>query len=151
MINFYFNLLYIKSLWRRPWNEHAQVRPPLMRHGFFMKSWAAPTLWWCCLSCCLCFLCGFWLVTCQFCLLYVQHFRGVTKWATQACTISPAVAYKQGKNLYLGQFWPHVLVRAFKFVLLVLTVLITSTSFGWDVFLLKIELIVFLFGTGPFG
>jgi hypothetical protein len=34
----------------------------------------------------LCFLCGFWLVTRQLYLSYV-HFKGVTKWATQACTI----------------------------------------------------------------
>ena len=55
-------------------------------HQIHAAGGAAPTPWWCCLSCCLCFLCGFWLVTCQWYSSYV-HVRGVTKWATQACTI----------------------------------------------------------------
>ena len=61
-----------------------------MRHGFIkstpLEGRAAPPPWWCCLSCCLCFLCSFCLVTCQSYSSYV-HFRGVAKWPTQACTI----------------------------------------------------------------
>jgi hypothetical protein len=81
----------IKSLQRQPWNEHVQGCPPLRRHKFIKSTplewWAAPTPWWCCFSCNLCFLCGFWLVTRQSYSSYI-HFRGATKWATQACTIS---------------------------------------------------------------
>ncbi len=70
------------------------ARSPLRRHGFIksmpLEGQAAPTPWWCWLSCCLCFLCGFWLMTCQSYSSYI-HFRGVTKWATQACTIPPVV------------------------------------------------------------
>ena len=98
----------IKLLQRRPWNEHAQGRPPLRRHGFIKSTplggRAAPTPWWCCLSCCLCFLCGFWLVTRQSYLSYV-HFRGVTKWTTQACTIPPAHHPARHVQGYLRCHW----------------------------------------------
>jgi hypothetical protein len=82
----------IESLHWRPWNKHAQAQghPPLRWHGFIkstlLEGRAAPTPWWCYLSCCLCFLSTFWLVTRQSYSLYV-HFRGVTKWAIQACTM----------------------------------------------------------------
>jgi hypothetical protein len=67
-----------------------QGRPPLRRHQYIKSTppegLAAPPPWWWCLLGELCFLCGFWLVTRQSYLSYI-HFRGVTKWATQACTI----------------------------------------------------------------
>ena len=46
----------------------------------------APPPWWWYLVGDLCFLFGFWLVTRQSYTSYLR-FRGVTKWATQACTI----------------------------------------------------------------
>ena len=97
------NIKSIKSLQRWPKNEHAQGPPPLRRHGFIkskpLEERAAPTPWQCWLSCCLYFLCGFWLVTHQSYSSYV-HFRGVTKWATHACTI-PARARLLGQWSYV--------------------------------------------------
>ena len=54
-------------------------------------------------------------------------------------------------NLYLSQYLSHKLGRALNFVLLILADLITLNMFGLSVFLMKIELIVFVFGTGFFG
>ena len=92
----------IKSLQRRPKNEHVQGRPPLRWHGFIkptlLKGRAAPTPWWCWLSCWLCFMCGFWLVTCQSYSSYI-HFRGVTKWVTHACTI-PITQWLKQKTIF---------------------------------------------------
>ncbi len=72
-------------IWRRHRNEHAQGRPPLRRHGFIkstpLEGRAVPPPWWWCLVGDLCFLCVFWLVTCQSDISYL-HFRGVTKWPT---------------------------------------------------------------------
>ena len=45
----------------------------------------------------------------------------------------------------------HKLGRAFNFVLLILSDLIILNMFGSSVFFMKIELIVFVFGTGFFG
>ncbi len=42
----------------------------------------------------------------------------------------PAVALKEEKNLYLGQYLSHKLLRAFNCVLHMLTDLITSNIFG---------------------
>jgi len=79
----------IESLQWRHRNEYAQGRPSLRRHGFIkstpLEELAASPPWWWCLVDDLCFLCGFWLVTCQSDKSYIR-FRGVTNWATQACT-----------------------------------------------------------------
>jgi hypothetical protein len=71
-------------------SEWTCARPPTPE---FIKStplegWAAPPPWWWCLVGDLCFLCGLWLVTRQADTSYLR-FRGVIKWATQACTIPP--------------------------------------------------------------
>ena len=75
--------------------KNAQGRSPLRQHWFIkstpLEGRAASPPWWSCLLRDLCFLIGFWLVTRQLYLSYV-HFRGVTKWATQACTI-PNTSY----------------------------------------------------------
>jgi hypothetical protein len=90
---------------RRHWNEHAQGRPPLRRHGFIkstlLEGLVASPPWWWCLVGDLCFLCGFWLVTCQSATSYLR-FRGVTKWATQACTI-PGSLQREWIGGQLGQ------------------------------------------------
>ena len=97
---------YRLSLQQQHRNTHAQGRPPLRQHGFIKSTppegRVAPPPWWWCLSCCLCFLCGFWLVTCQSYLSYV-HFRGVTKWPTQACII-PSLRWITASNMTL---WHH--------------------------------------------
>ena len=51
-------------------------------------------------------------------------------------------------NLYLGlgQFWLHEFVRGFNCVLHVLANLITINVFGWNVFFMKIELIMTFLG-----
>ena len=63
---------------------------PLGRCGFIkstpLEGQVAPSPWWWCLLGDLCFLYGFWLVTCQSNVSYLR-FRGVTKCPTQACTI----------------------------------------------------------------
>jgi hypothetical protein len=61
---------------------------------------APPPCWWCLVGD-LCFLCGFWLVTRQTDTFYL-HFRGVTKWATQACTIPTVVNLSQCGCDYSG-------------------------------------------------
>jgi hypothetical protein len=77
------------------------------RHGFIksmpLEGRAAPPPWWWWLVGDLCFLCGFWLVTRQSYSSYV-HFRGVTKWATQACTI-PTAHMKVMKHLLCVWQW----------------------------------------------
>ena len=77
--------------WRQQ-KRYVQGCPPLRPHGFIkftpLEGLAASPPWWWFLLYYLCFLCGFWLVTRQLDKSY-QRFRGVTKWATQACTIPP--------------------------------------------------------------
>jgi hypothetical protein len=93
LINFYF-IESIKLLHQGLPNKHAQGRPPLWWHGFInstpLEGQAAPPPWWWCLLGDLCFLCGFWLKTRQSDESYLC-FRGVTKWATLACTIPKCV------------------------------------------------------------
>ena len=82
-------------LWRRPLNEYASSSmqgPPTTQAAWVHQIHAAggasgSYTMVMCLSCCLCFLCSFWLVTTHQSYLRYVHFRGVTQWATQACTI----------------------------------------------------------------
>jgi len=80
----------IKLVWRWHRNKHAQSRSPLRLHGFIkstpLEGRAAPPPWWWCLVGDLYILCGFRFVTRQSDTFYLRY-RGVTEWATQACTI----------------------------------------------------------------
>ena len=85
-----------------------------LRHGFIksmpLEGRAAPPPRWCCLSCCLRFLCVFWLVTCQSDVSYLS-FRGVTKWATQACTIPYTMQRYKNPAWGRGCQWRHLMMH----------------------------------------
>ena len=92
-----------KSLRRGHWKNYVEGRPLIKSTP--LEGWAAPPPWLCCLLCCLCFLCGFWLVTRQSNMSYLR-FRCVTKWATQACII-PIVSWKRAGNQLELNRWPQ--------------------------------------------
>ncbi len=56
------------------------------------------------------FLCSFWLVTCQSYSSYLR-FRGVTKWATQACTI-PVLGHNSWSENDLIMSWLRMAVNS---------------------------------------